>query len=128
MNAVLPVPGDVLCRAYVVEAIVGQGGMGVVLRARHTVNGQRVAFKVLTPEAVAHPEAVPRFLNEAKATNQLRSDHVVKVFDAGTLESGLPFMMMELLEGEDLRAVIERPVRPSIPEIVGWLLQAAEAI
>src|SRR5215468_10103257 len=97
-EAMLPRAGDLVLGRYRVERVVGRGGMGIVFSARHELLGQRVAFKVLLPEA-HDDEAKKRFLNEARASVKIRSQHVVSVMDVGTLETGLPFIMMELLEG-----------------------------
>jgi serine/threonine protein kinase len=98
-----PAVGDVIAEKYRVESVVGTGGMGVVLAARHLQLGQAVAIKVLSaPEEARRLEANTRFIREAQAAAMLRSDHVVRIYDVGTLESGLPFMVMELLRGSDL--------------------------
>src|SRR5690606_15959102 len=95
-------PGSVLAGKYRIERRLGEGGMGTVLAAEHTQLEQRVAIKVLRPEALSNPEAIARFLGEARAAARLRSEHAVRVFDVGTLDSGEPYMVMEHLEGRDL--------------------------
>src|SRR6185503_12037035 len=98
--------GDVLAGRYRVERVLAVGGMGVVVAARHVTLNQRVAVKVLTHN-VASSQATARFLTEAKASALLRSEHVVRVSDVGTLDNGQPFMVMELLDGQDLAQVLE---------------------
>ena len=93
--------GELIGDKYTVDAIVGVGGMGVVAAATHVALGQRVALKVMRTARMS-PEAAERFLREARAAVSLKSSHVAKVLDVGTLGSGLPFMVMELLEGTDL--------------------------
>ena len=123
-----PQPGQVLLGKYVVERILGKGGMGVVVAARHQQLNQRVAIKFLLPEAVLTPEASARFLREAQAAAAIQSEHVARVLDVGTLETGLPFMVMEHLTGEDLSAhLYRRGVRPA-HEAADYLLQACEAL
>src|ERR1700712_3717915 len=100
----VPSIGEVIANKYRVDSVVGRGGMGVVLCATHLELGQRVAIKVLTvPEEDARrDEARERFLREGRATARLISDHVVRIYDVGTLSNGAPFMVMELLLGQDL--------------------------
>src|SRR4051812_36407996 len=101
--------------------------MGIVVVARHLGLNQLVAVKVLLDEANASPATKERFLREGKASAQLRSEHVCKVHDVGTLDSGAPYLVMELLEGQDLAATIkQRPL--SVQEAVDAVLQASEAI
>ena len=81
----IPAPGDVIASRFRVETELGRGGMGVVLRGRDETNGRTVAIKVLLPEAISHPEAVPRFVNEARAARELTSENAVRVYEAGAL-------------------------------------------
>jgi serine/threonine-protein kinase len=75
-----------------------------------------------------HPEAVARFAREARAAVQIHSEHVARVTDVGTLESGAPYMVMEYLQGSDLGEVLHARGPLPIPEAIGLLLQACEAI
>ena len=122
--------GDVIAQKYRVEGIVGRGGMGVVVSARHIQLGQTVAIKLLTlpPDEDRRDEAIARFLNEAQAAAKLRGDHVVRIYDVGQLESGLPFMVMELLSGADLGSVLDE--RGALPEAeaVDYVLQACAGV
>jgi serine/threonine-protein kinase len=119
--------GDVLAAKYRVDRILGAGGMGVVVAATHLQLGQRVALKFLVSNGIDE-QAGARFLREARAIVRLRSEHVVRVLDTGTLESGLPYIVMELLEGRDLAQ--ESSARGPVPvvEAVDWVLQACEGI
>lgn len=101
--------------------------MGAVLRARDPSNNA-VAIKVLLPEAVAHPEAIPRFLNEARASRELTSDHAVRVFEFGTLDAGLPFMVMELLDGGDLHTMMEQRGPLPVAEVCDAIIDACDAL
>src|SRR5579862_6688342 len=92
-------PGDVLAGKYRVERILGSGGMGYVVAARHLQLDQLVAMKFLRKSAVENTEAEKRFLREAKAAVKLRNEHIAKVFDVGSLESGEPYIVMEHLDG-----------------------------
>jgi len=121
-------PGDLLLGKYRVERHIGEGGFGVVLAARHEALEERVAIKVLLPEAAAHAGATERFLREGRAAVRIKSEHVAKVMDVGTLEGGLPYMVMEFLDGHDLSAVVKARGPQPWHEVVEWVLQASEAI
>jgi serine/threonine protein kinase len=124
----LPKPGDRLAGKYHVERILGAGGMGVVVAARHVQLDVPVALKFMIETALADQGLVMRFQREARATARLRSEHVVRVSDVGTLDSGAPYMVMEYLEGEDLAALLGRLGRPPIANAVEYLQQACEAL
>jgi serine/threonine protein kinase len=102
--------------------------MGVVVAARHVQLEQRVAIKFLRRGAGHESTAVERFLREARAAVALSSDHVARVLDVGTLESGEPFIVMEYLDGVDLGQVLDQKGPLPIPEAVDSVLQACEAI
>jgi serine/threonine-protein kinase len=125
----VPKPGQVIAGKYLVEAVLGAGGMGVVLAARHEVLGQRVAVKYLLPEiARSHAEAAERFMREARASIELRSEHVARVIDVGKDEGGAAFMVMEFLEGQDLQKVARAHGPLPVTDVVEYVLQAAEAL
>jgi serine/threonine-protein kinase len=104
--------------------------MGVVLSARHVQLGQVVAIKLLTlpPDEDRRDEAIGRFLHEAQAAAKLQNDHVVRIYDVGQLDNGLPFMVMELLVGSDLGTVLDE--RGALPEqeAVDYVLQACAGV
>jgi serine/threonine-protein kinase len=83
-------PGDVLAGKYRVESLLGVGGMGVVVAAHHIQLDEKVALKFLLPETVKNPEAVIRFVREARAAVKIKSEHVARVSDVGHLENGAP--------------------------------------
>ncbi len=121
-------PGTVLAGKYRVERVIGQGGMGVVVEARHIALDDRVALKFLTASYAKHPEATARFLREGKAAVKIKSEHVARVSDVGTLENGSPYMVMEFLQGRDLSQ--ELVARGPLPreDAVDYILQGCEAI
>jgi len=120
--------GSTIAGKYRVERVLGQGGMGVVVVAMHDELDQRVAIKFLLPEALTDAEWVARFSREAKAAARIRSEHAVKVYDVGKLDSGAPYMVMEYLEGRDLQTVLnDRRALPT-SEAVEYVLQACEAL
>jgi len=120
--------GTILAGKYRVEKLIGQGGMGVVVEARHTTLDDRVALKFLLPEYAAHPEASQRFLREARAAVKIKSPHVARVSDVGTLEDGAPYMVMEFLEGRDASQLLSSGTPMSIPDAVDLVVQACDAI
>ncbi len=124
----VPVAGEVLASKYQVERVLGIGGMGVVVAARHMQLEQRVAIKFMRVEAAQHANGVDRFLREARAVVALSSEHVAKVLDVGTLESGAPYMVMEYLAGADLGEVLKTKGPLSVADTVNTVLQACEAL
>jgi serine/threonine-protein kinase len=124
----VPAADETIAGKYVVEHVLGMGGMGVVLAARHTQIGQRVAIKFLLGKAATDPNAVGRFLREARAAAALSSEHAAKVHDVGTLPSGEPYLVMEYLSGVDLKQVLRRSGLLGVSDAVGTVLQACEAI
>jgi eukaryotic-like serine/threonine-protein kinase len=121
--------GDLIDAKYRVDQVLGAGGMGVVVAATHLTIQQRVAIKFLRPGA--HPKAgdyVARFIREARSLARLRSEHVARVYDAGQTADGTPYIVMELLEGRDLAAVLEKTPKPPIADAVEYILQACEAL
>jgi serine/threonine protein kinase len=121
-------PGDVLGGKYRIERIIGQGGMGIVAAARHAELNRRVAIKVLPAHLTPDDELVERFMREARAAARLRSEHAVKVVDVGRRSNGSPYIVMELLEGEDLGALSERLGPLPIADSVDYILQTCEAV
>jgi eukaryotic-like serine/threonine-protein kinase len=120
--------GDTLAQKYRVERVLGRGGMGVVVAARHKQLGEHVAIKFLLPESLASPDVVARFLQEGRAAVRIRSEHVARVLDVGTLPDGAPYLVMEYLDGLDLRKIVRRRGPLPIEEAVDLVLQACEAI
>jgi serine/threonine-protein kinase len=120
--------GAVLASKYRVDSILGVGGMGVVLAATHLQLRQQVAIKLLRTETAMRPDAVLRFLREARVAMKLRGEHVVRVLDVGTLENGAPFIAMECLQGRDLGEVLRADGRLRTEAAVDYVLQACEAI
>jgi eukaryotic-like serine/threonine-protein kinase len=120
--------GDVLAGKYRVERVLGVGGMGIVVAATHLQLDQKVALKFMLPDALKLPALLERFAREARAAVRLKSDHVARVLDVGTLDSGSPYMVMEYLEGSDLGAMIESRGALPIDTAVDFVLQACDAV
>jgi eukaryotic-like serine/threonine-protein kinase len=121
-------PGDVLAGKYRVERVLGTGGMGIVVAARHLQLDQMVALKFLRKGAIEGEEAHARFIREAKAAVKLKNEHIAKVLDIGTLDSGEPYMVMEYLEGCDLSALAKQRQVISANEAAEYIMQACEAL
>jgi len=120
--------GEVIADKYEVVGLLGTGGMGYVISARHTELGEMVALKFLRPEALAHAELVERFAREARAAAKIRSEHVANVFDVGTLPDGTPFIVMEYLAGKDLADHLHQEGALPISVAVEYIMQACEAL
>ncbi|MFO0661522.1 MAG: serine/threonine-protein kinase [Polyangiaceae bacterium] len=124
-----PNPGDILVNKYRVERVLGEGGMGVVLAATHLQFETLVAIKLLHPQvANAAPEVLQRFQTEAKAVVRLKSEHVARVMDVGTLDTGEPFLVMEYLEGQDLSEMLEKRGPLPVDEAIAYMLQACDGV
>jgi serine/threonine-protein kinase len=120
--------GDVVAGKYEVVGLLGSGGMGYVISARHAELGEMVALKFLRPEALAHAELVERFSREARAAAKIRSEHIANVFDVGTLPDGTPFIVMEYLAGKDLADYLHQEGALPIDVAVEYIMQACEAL
>jgi serine/threonine protein kinase len=127
-GAVVVQEGEILAGKYRVERVIGEGGMGVVVAAHHLHLDERVALKFLLPNAVASAEAVSRFLREARAAAKIKSQHVARVMDVGQLENGLPYMVLEYLDGRDLSAWLAEEGPLPVTQAVDFVLQACEAL
>jgi serine/threonine protein kinase len=92
---------------YRAGILLAAGGMGLVYAGTHLASGSPVAIKVLRPELAGDPGYLARFEHEARVTASLRGDHVVQALGAGRLEAGLPYFVMERLEGTDLSVVMQ---------------------
>ena len=120
--------GEVLAGRYRIVKVLGAGGMGVVLAARHLDLDALVAIKLLRPEVLSNRSAVERFAVEARAAVRIKSEHVARVTDVNTLPDGSPYMVMEHLEGHDLATLLKKGGPLSVENAVDYLLQACEAL
>jgi serine/threonine-protein kinase len=121
--------GHIIGEKYRVEAVIGSGGMGVVVSARHIAMNSRVAIKILKLDDDANKEeAIARFQREARAAARIDSEHVVRVTDVAALPDGMPYMVMEYLDGIDLRRVSQERHRLPIEEACDYILQACEGL
>ncbi len=120
--------GAVLDGRFEVLRLIGRGAMGIVLEAKHLGLRQRVALKVLRPDAAASPGVAARFVREAHAAARLKSEHVVRIMDVGKLASGLPYIVMEHLQGADLARRLLEKHRLGLDEVTDYLFQTLEAL
>jgi eukaryotic-like serine/threonine-protein kinase len=120
-------PGSRIANKYLVEGVIGEGGLGVVVKARHVQLEQAVAIKYLKPYALSLPGIVERFVREARLAARIKNEHAVKVQDVDTLENGIPYMVMEYLEGRDLGRIVEEGPLP-LQVAIEYVLQATEAL
>jgi len=124
----LPALGEAFAGKYTLVRVVGEGGMGIVYEAQHARLRQRVAIKVLRADARTSAEWLARFDREARAAVRLRGPNVARVFDVDSLPDGTPYMVMELLEGNDLASELAARGRLPVDEAVGYLLEACSAM
>lgn len=120
--------GDKIAGKYLVERILGQGAMGMVVAAMHIDLQKRRAIKFMLPTALGDAAGVERFMREARACAELKSKHVATVYDVGRLDNGAPYIVMEYLEGSDLKDVLNQQRVLPVPLAVEYILQALEAI
>jgi serine/threonine-protein kinase len=122
-------PGEMVGE-YRVDGLLGAGGMGKVYSATHPLIGKRAAIKVLHPALSVDPDAVERFVQEARAVNQIGHPNIVDIFAFGTLPDGRCYFVMEQLRGESLATRIDRAALPiedvlSILDSIAIALEAA---
>jgi serine/threonine protein kinase len=111
-RAHLPRPGDTIAGKYLLVGQIGQGGMASVFEAQHLRLRQRLAIKVLRPDVPDFHEVLTRFEREARATAQLRSVHTARIVDVDMLPQGLPYIVMEFLEGHDVETALAAGAMP----------------
>jgi eukaryotic-like serine/threonine-protein kinase len=120
--------GDIVAGKYRIERQIGFGGMGIVLAATHLQLEHLVAIKVMRRDLLEDDKLLSRLLSEARAAARIRSEHVARVLDVGTLDDGAPFIVMEYLEGEDLGDLLDRQGALAVEQAVSFMLQSCEAL
>ncbi len=120
--------GRRIAEKYELRRVLGRGGMGTVFEAVHVSLGRRVAVKLLDPAHHRSTEVVERFRREARAASAVESDHVVQVFDVGEDDAIGLYIVMELLDGEDLEHRIARSGKLDVLEALTIALQSARAL
>ncbi len=120
-------PGTVVAGKYRIERLLGEGGMGVVLEAKHVALDTPVAIKFMHPHAASNEEAARRFTREAKAAARLRSEHVARVLDFGS-DDDTPYIVIELLVGSDLSELLRAEGSFPVSAAVEYVMHACEAL
>ena len=118
--------GEVLGNTYRLVQRIGTGGMGEVYAAEHLRLGRRFAVKVLHPNHAQ--KALTRFRREAKAIARIENEFVIGVVDCGEAADGAPYLVMDLLHGEDLRALLERAAPLPVSRAVKLICDAAQGV
>ncbi|MBI5490201.1 MAG: serine/threonine protein kinase [Deltaproteobacteria bacterium] len=120
--------GRLLEGKYRVSRLIGEGGMGAVYQAEHTLIGRPVAVKVLHGDFAKNPEVLERFRREARAATAIRHPNIIEVTDMGMTSEGQPFLVMELLEGAPLSSMIGEGRTIPVARIADLLAQVLDAL
>jgi eukaryotic-like serine/threonine-protein kinase len=129
MNDASPLPpGTLLAGKFRIERLLGAGAMGAVYAIDHELTHNKRALKLLHPALRNVPDLVRRFLNEASAAGRAGNPHLVETFDAGTLPTGEPYLVMELLVGEPLDSILKRETKLEAGVAAEIVAQAAEGM
>lgn len=120
-------PGTILGERYEIIALLGQGGMGAVYKARDTELDRLVALKIIRPELTTNPEILKRFKQELILARQVTHRNVIRIFDLGQAD-GFKFITMEYLEGQDLRAVLREKGKLAPEDAAKVILQICRAL
>jgi serine/threonine-protein kinase len=121
-------PGQELVEGLRLVALLGEGSMGSVWRAHHEALDTDVAVKLISKEYADDEVIKKRFTREARSTAKIKSPHVVQIFDRGTSTTGMPYMVMELLEGQSLISVLQREKRLAPRRAAAIVTQIAKAL
>ncbi|CAN5145503.1 hypothetical protein BH09MYX1_BH09MYX1_07430 [soil metagenome] len=120
--------GKMIDGRYLVEAVLGQGGMGLVYRGRHKMIDKRVAIKVLRGEMQNDSEVAQRFLQEARAASSIGNQHIIDISDFGVLPDGATYFVMELLDGASLGSVMQTDRPLAVTRIIKLAKQIAQGL
>ena len=123
-----PYLGATIDGRYKVEAVLGEGGMGVVYRCVHTIIGKKVAMKVLRADLARDAEVTERFLNEAKAASSIGNAHIIDISDFGQFPDGAAYFVMEFLGGQPMSKLLEGGQPLSVQRIIHIARQLAEGL
>jgi serine/threonine protein kinase len=124
----IPNTPNIQIERYKVLELLGQGGMGIILKARHTQLDKLVAIKVLSASLLVDDTSVKRFEQEARAGSQLTHPNLINVFDYGVTPEREPYLVMEFVDGESLQEVLSRQLRLSISEFLLVFEQVARGL
>jgi eukaryotic-like serine/threonine-protein kinase len=121
-------PGTLVANRLRVVRVIGVGGMGTVYEVEHELTKHRRALKVLHARAARQPSVVERFVREASAAARVANAHVAETFDAGRLDTGEPYLLMELIDGETLEQRLQRAGPIDVGELCDLVHQACEGV
>src|SRR5688572_17731971 len=126
---VLPDPrvGTVLAGRYVMEEVIGEGGMATVYRARNRITEKMVAVKIMNPLLASDAIVRERFRREAKSAQKLAHPNIIEIYDQGDTEDGTAYIVMELLDGESLASVVQRG-RVDVDRAIHIAIQIARGV
>jgi serine/threonine protein kinase len=120
--------GELLADKYRIVRFIGEGGMGTVYEAQHAVVGRRFAVKFLHSDLAKQEEILERFKREARAAGALESEHIASVLDFGHASDGIPYIVMELLVGENLARFLAREGPLPVVRAVNIIIQACRGL
>ncbi|HKY39406.1 MAG TPA: serine/threonine-protein kinase [Polyangiaceae bacterium] len=123
-----PYLGSTIDGRYKVEALLGEGGMGVVYRCVHTIIGKKVAMKVLRADLARDAEVTERFLNEAKSASTIGNAHIIDISDFGQFQDGSTYFVMEFLSGQPLTRAVDGGQAVPVARIIHIARQLAEGL
>jgi len=121
-------PGTIISSRYRISSLIGEGGMGSVYEGKHIHLGKRVAIKVLNKDISENSEVIERFTREARIAGTFGQLNVCEVTDFGLTDDGLPFFVMEYLEGESLSEILNREKRLPVDISLGILNQILDGL
>jgi serine/threonine protein kinase len=127
-NSGILTPGELVAERYRVGRIIGAGGTGIVYEAQHIGLNRPVALKVIRPDIARDSSVWRRFSREARALGALHNKHVVRILDFGSLDSGLTYLVMDRLEGSDLRRLLEAEGALPAQRAVDYVLPVCSAL
>lgn len=123
-----PLIGTVLAGNYEILEVLGQGGMGVVYRGKHSLMERVVAIKMLLSQLISDTNSVKRFQQESKAAARLKHPHIIDVYDFGISPAGQPYIVMEFLEGTPLSDLIKKEGQLGVERSIKVIAQACDAL
>jgi len=123
-----PLIGTVLAGNYEILDVLGQGGMGVVYRGKHSLMERIVAIKMLLSQLISDTNSVKRFQQESKAAARLKHPHIIDVYDFGISPAGQPYIVMEFLEGTPLSDLIKKEGQIGVERSIKLISQACDAL
>lgn len=123
-----PLIGTVLAGNYEILEVLGQGGMGVVYRGKHSLMERVVAIKMLLSQLISDTNSVKRFQQESKAAARLKHPHIIDVYDFGISPAGQPYIVMEFLEGTPLSDLIKKEGQIGVERSIKLISQACDAL